>query len=88
MMVMINMMTLNKTLIITMEECGELTRACSKIIRHGVEEKTKYRDNLLEEIADVRAMLHLVVSHMNFSPDYIDKLVDKRLDKMMESGYE
>tara|TARA_B100001057_G_scaffold495554_1_gene594846 strand:+ start:684 stop:941 length:258 start_codon:yes stop_codon:yes gene_type:complete len=85
---MINMMTLNKTLIITMEECGELTRACSKIIRHGVEEKTKYRDNLLEEIADVRAMLHLVVSHMNFSPDYIDKLVDKRLDKMMESGYE
>ena len=81
-------MTLNKTLIITMEECGELTRACSKIIRHGVEEKTKYRDNLLEEIADVRAMLHLVVSHMNFSPDYIDKLVDKRLDKMMESGYE
>ena len=88
MMVMINMMTLNKTLIITMEECGELTRACSKVIRHGVEEKAKYRDNLLEEIADVRAMLHLVVSHMNFSPDYIDKLVDKRLDKMMESGYE
>ena len=88
MMVMINMMTLNKTLIITMEECGELTRACSKIIRHGVEEKTKYRDNLLEEIADVRAMLHLVVSHMSFSPDYIDELVDKRLDKMMESGYE
>ena len=81
-------MTLNKTLIITMEECGELTRACSKIIRHGVEEKTKYRDNLLEEIADVRAMLHLVVSHMNFRPDYIDELVDKRLDKMMESGYE
>jgi hypothetical protein len=33
-------------------------------------------------------MLHLVVSHMNFSPDYIEKLVDKRLDKMMESGYE
>jgi len=85
---MTNMMTLNKTLIITMEECGELTRACSKIIRHGVEEKPKYRDNLLEEIADVQAMLHLVVSHMNFSPDYIDELVDKRLDKMMESGYE
>ena len=81
-------MTLNKTLIITMEECGELTRACSKIIRHGIEEKPKSRDNLLEEIADVQAMLHLVVSHMNFSPDYIEKLVDKRLDKMMESGYE
>ena len=81
-------MTLNKTLIITMEECGELTRACSKIIRHGVEDKVKYRDNLLEEIADVQAMLHLVVSHMNFSPNYIDELVDKRLDKMMETGYE
>mgnify|MGYP003139709752 CR=1 FL=1 len=81
-------MTLNKTLIVTMEECGELTRACSKIIRHGANEKPKYRDNLLEEIADVQAMLQLVITHMNFNPDYIEKLVDKRLDKMMEPGYE
>ena len=74
-------MTLNKTLIVTMGECG-------KIIRHGANEKPKYRDNLLEEIADVQAMLQLVITHMNFNPDYIEKLVDKRLDKMMEPGYE
>ena len=39
-------------------------------------------------IADVQAMLHLVVSHMDFNPEYVEKLVDKRLDKMMEPGYE
>ena len=57
------MMTLNKTLIVMMEECGELTRACSKVIRHGTDAKPKYRDNLLEEIADVQAMLQLVQLH-------------------------
>ena len=82
------MMTLNKTLIVMMEECGELTRACSKVVRHGTDGKPKYRDNLLEEIADVQAMLHLLITHMNFNSDYIEKLVDKRLDKMMEPGYE
>ena len=82
------MMTLNKTLIVMMEECGELTRACSKVVRHGTDGKPKYRDNLLEEIADVQAMLHLVVSLMNFSTEYVEELVDKRLDKMMEPGYE
>ena len=39
------MMTLNKTLIVMMEECGELTRACSKVVRHGTDGKPKYRDN-------------------------------------------
>ena len=82
------MMTLNKTLIVTMEECGELTRACAKVVRHGMDEERKYRNNLMEELADVQAMIHLVVSAASFSPDYIEKLVDKRLEKMVNPHYE
>ena len=82
------MMTLNKTLIVTMEECGELTRACAKVVRHGMAEDRKYRNNLMEELADVQAMIHLVVSAASFSPDYIEKLVDKRLEKMVNPHYE
>ena len=82
------MMTLNKTLIVTMEECGELTRACAKVVRHGIDENHKYRHNLMEELADVQAMIHLVVSAANLSPDYIEELVDKRLEKMVNPHYE
>ena len=82
------MMTLNKTLIVMMEECGELTRACSKVLRHGMDDDPKYRQNLISELADVQAMIHLVVSAANFSPDHMEKLVDKRLEKMLEPGYE
>ncbi len=32
---------LQQLMILTMEECGELTQACSKIMRHGFEKKTK-----------------------------------------------
>ena len=41
-------MELNKLkhLVITMEECGELIRACSKVLRHVTEEDPKYLQNL------------------------------------------
>ena len=42
-------MTLNKKLVITMEECGELVRACSKILRHGTKTK-KYTQNLIANV--------------------------------------
>tara|TARA_Y100000401_G_C8212199_1_gene169035 strand:+ start:200 stop:445 length:246 start_codon:yes stop_codon:yes gene_type:complete len=45
-------------LLLTMEECGELVRACSKAYRHDFDEKT--RRNLSEEIADVEVMINLL----------------------------
>ena len=48
-----------------MEECGELTQACSKVIRHGVKTE-KYHQSLLEEIADVQAMLYIITKEFNF----------------------
>lgn len=67
-----------KTLItvIAMEECGELTRALSKTLRHGT---TK---NLVEEIGDVIAMIYLVKDQYNLSEDEILKQVTARTAKV------
>ena len=51
----------NKTeemLIITMEECGELVQACSKVIRTGG--RAKYRRSLRDEIGDVMCMIEIL----------------------------
>tara|TARA_B100000029_G_scaffold511894_1_gene607106 strand:- start:98 stop:328 length:231 start_codon:yes stop_codon:yes gene_type:complete len=46
-------------LIITMEECGELVQACSKVYRHG--NKKRDRKLLSEEVGDVLAMMSLLI---------------------------
>jgi len=80
-------MTLNKKLVITMEECGELVRACSKILRHGTKTE-KYTQNLIEEIADVEAMLYIITKEFNFKSEDLEVLIEKRIDKMMKPEYE
>lgn len=45
-------------LIITMEECGELVHACSKVIR--TKGLAKYRRNLRDEIGDVMCMIEIL----------------------------
>ena len=45
-------------LVITMEECGELTHACSKYIRSNG--RAKHRKNLREEIGDVATMIEIL----------------------------
>jgi NTP pyrophosphatase (non-canonical NTP hydrolase) len=46
-------------LILTMEECGELIRACSKVYRKNADEKSVLQ--LVEETGDVLAMIELLV---------------------------
>ena len=49
-------------LTITMEECGELIQACSKVIRtKGVD--IRYCNNLAEELGDVTLMIDLLIEH-------------------------
>lgn len=55
---------LQQLMILTMEECGELTQACSKIMRHGFGKKQ--RKNFIEEIGDVQCMIELLQEY-----DYI-----------------
>lgn len=58
---------MNKTeelMVITMEECGELTQACSKVIRRG--EMYKNSDSEItfkEEVGDVFCMIELLVEN-------------------------
>jgi Asp-tRNA(Asn)/Glu-tRNA(Gln) amidotransferase C subunit len=61
--------TLNKLqelMVLTMEECGELTQRCSKIIRkfETLEEVTEeQRVLLLEEVGDVQCLIKLSVTN-------------------------
>ena len=73
-------------LVITMEECGELIRACSKVLRHGVDD-LKYLQNLQEEIADVKAMTMLIEKAYDLNTGKTEDLVQKRLAKMSTPDY-
>ena len=78
---------MTRNLILTMEECGELIRACSKIIRHGTDD-SKYIDNLIEEMGDVYAMLDTLGVEYNIDPDLLATRIQYRLDKMKRLNYE
>jgi len=60
---------ITELLIITMEECGELTQACSKVLRKQDFEKRKLKGkktleesmkDLTKEVADVQCMIELL----------------------------
>lgn len=74
-------------LVITMEECGELIRACSKVMRHGVEDP-KYLDNLADEMGDVKAMIAVLAKAYNLDRGKIEDAVQRRLAKMNRPDYE
>ena len=52
------MKKVEEMLVITMEECGELTQACSKYIRSNG--RAKYRQNLRDEVGDVMCMIEVL----------------------------
>jgi len=67
-------------LVITAEECGELTQACSKILRHGIDNELKKK--LLEEVGDLQCMIDIMIEHDIVSPtDIHDRKFVKR-DKL------
>tara|TARA_B100001113_G_scaffold302487_1_gene262004 strand:+ start:1114 stop:1374 length:261 start_codon:yes stop_codon:yes gene_type:complete len=62
-------------LVITMEECGELIQACSKVIRS--DGKTKYLRNLQDEIGDVMCMIEI----MKMSGIVTDEQIADRMEE-------
>ena len=62
-----------EALVITMEECGELIQACSKVIR--TKEDTKYIRNLQDEIGDVMCMIEI----LKMSGFVTDKKIEDRM---------
>ena len=69
-----------------MEECGELIRACSKVLRHGVTDP-KYLENLINEMGDVQAMISVVATAYDLDPGLIEDAKQKRLAKMTRPNY-
>ena len=65
-------------LVITMEECGELIQACSKILRSGKAEGKNLK-NLQDEAGDVACMLDIMLRNELLSEK---KLQNRKLVKL------
>ena len=67
-------------MVVTMEECGELIQECSKILRHGMNEKT--HSKLIDEIGDVCAMIQLLKEKKHVTQKEIDKRMKVKFKKL------
>ena len=77
--------TLQQLMTITMEECGELTQRCSKIMRKYetldlIEEEQRVK--LVEEAGDVLCMLELMVEHGLFTNKDLGSRVNEKREKL------
>ena len=67
---------------IAMEECAELIQAISKVRRYGF--VGKYKDNLLEEIADVDIVLTELTMMFDIDPDEFFSIRDRKVQRIKE----
>ena len=78
---------LQELMVLTMEECGELTQRCSKIIRKfdTLDEVTEdQRVKLLEEVGDVQCLIDLMVDCGLLTKQEIDARIDTKRDKLIK----
>ena len=69
-------------LVITMEECGELSSACSKLLRFGNE--VKHLDNILQEAGDVLCMVSLLLEYGFVDEEQLQEATQNKLKKLKE----
>ena len=71
---------LTELMIITMEECGELTQACSKVLR------TDFKDHALQdlkqEVADVVCMIELMKKNGLVNDADIVQGIQNKIEKL------
>tara|TARA_R100000353_G_C6347601_1_gene152331 strand:+ start:190 stop:438 length:249 start_codon:yes stop_codon:yes gene_type:complete len=71
---------LTELMIITMEECGELTQACSKVLR------TDFKDHALQdlkqEVADVVCMIELMKKNGLVNDSDIVQGIQNKMEKL------
>jgi NTP pyrophosphatase (non-canonical NTP hydrolase) len=65
---------------ITMEECGELVQACSKVMRRGGDKKSI--KGLVEEAGDVLCMLELLAEWDYISWQDLENRVQYKREKL------
>jgi len=76
---------LQELMVLTMEECGELTQRCSKIIRkfETLEEVTEpQRIKLLEEVGDVQCLINLMIDCGLLTKQEIDARIETKRHKL------
>ena len=56
-------------LVVTSEECAELTKVCMKILRFGIDDEKK--SDLISEMGDVQCMIDLLGDHLYISKEQI-----------------
>lgn len=66
----------DKSLVVAMEECSELTQALSKVFRGKPD-----INNVMEEIADVLICIEEVMYKEAIPPEKIQKLINYKLDR-------
>jgi len=79
--------TLQQLMTITMEECGELTQRCSKIVRKystADQIQEDQRVKLLEEAGDVLCMIELMVEHGLLTNKELGVRVNVKRDKLKQ----
>ena len=77
--------TLQQLMCITMEECGELTQRCSKMMRkfETIDDTTEdQRVKLLEEAGDVLCMIELMVENNILTNEELGTRVNVKRDKL------
>ena len=71
---------ITELMIITMEECGELTQACSKVLR------TDFKDHALQdlkqEVADVVCMIELMKNNGLVNDADIVQGIQNKMEKL------
>ena len=66
--------------VIAMEECAELIQAISKVKRYGF--VGVYRDNLIEEIADVSIVIREIMMIFGISVGDINEVIDSKIQRI------
>jgi len=73
--------TKQQLFVITMEECGELTQICSKVLRHGLKAK---HELLVEELGDVLCMIRLMCDHKIVNSQQLEARVKVKQEKLKQ----
>ena len=73
-------------LLITQEECAEVTQAISKVFRFGMDDSHKgetNREHLEEEIGDLMCMIDLLIENGIVSESAVMTAKNEKLNKLM-----
>ena len=66
--------------VIAMEECAELIQAISKVRRYGF--GGQYKDNLIEELADVNIVIIELMMMFDISEDEFYNVLDRKIKRI------